>query len=33
LASNVRDKAAAKGTEASRLRGQAWADFLGAIFG
>lgn len=28
----VRDKAAAKRTEAARLRSQAWADFLGAIF-
>jgi type I restriction enzyme S subunit len=28
----VRDKAAAKRTEATRLRSQAWADFLGAIF-
>jgi type I restriction enzyme S subunit len=28
----VRDKAATKRTEAARLRSQAWADFLGAIF-
>ena len=28
----VRDKAAAKRTEAARLHSQAWADFLGAIF-
>ena len=28
----ARSKAAAKRTEAARLRAQAWADFLGAIF-
>ncbi|MFA5192084.1 MAG: hypothetical protein WC740_15250 [Verrucomicrobiia bacterium] len=28
----MRDKAAAKRTEAARVRSQAWADFLGAIF-
>ena len=27
-----RNRAAAKRTEAERLRSQAWADFLGAIF-
>jgi hypothetical protein len=27
-----RSQAAAKRTEAARLRSQAWADFLGAIF-
>jgi hypothetical protein len=29
---NTRSRAAAKHTEAERLRSQAWADFLSAIF-
>ena len=29
---DARSRAATKRTEAARLRAQAWADFLGAIF-